>query len=231
VCALAACAAGSSCSQTVQWTSTRAPDFTASGRTVSVFGVYKDGQMSSEAWTALRGRVEPQLGGGQCAIAHGDGLAEDPLFAAVDDYTRKNGPTEDLLTQIAPAAQGDLILVLVQAGRLPDPEAPPSVVNSKGPAGPGPSATSGKAGLNTYAPDKRSDAGSGEVLQLSASLYSVARRTSVALIDLRYSGDSVDEAEREFAAGVGRLLPGVTCKGWDWSAKVDLEQVRKLAEE
>ena len=90
--------------------------------------------------------------------------------------------------------------------------------------------TKGSAGFSAFAPDKRS-AGARDVLQLSASLYSVARRTSVALIDLRYSGDSLDEAEREFAAGVGRLLPGVTCKGWDWSAKVDLEQVRKLAEE
>jgi hypothetical protein len=43
------------------------------------------------------------------------------LASAVDEYARADGPTDDLLAQLAPAAQGDLVLVLTFAGKLPEP--------------------------------------------------------------------------------------------------------------
>jgi hypothetical protein len=225
LCALAA--SGVACTPTVHWEARAASDFTPSGHTVSVFGVYKDGQMSSEAWDSLRPRLEPLLGGGQCPIAR-DALADGPLFAAIDDYARTNGPTEDLLAEVGPAAQGDLILVLVEAGQPPAPEAKVSVVNGSGPAGPGPGATSGKAGLAAYAPSRHP--GGKDVLELSASLFSVAQGRSVALLDMQYSGNSRDEAEREFTERVGQVLPAVACRGWNWSAPVDPDKIRGLVE-
>ncbi len=228
VCLFAFAASIVACSPKVHWDAKSALDFTPSGHTVSVFGVYKDGQMNSEAWDALRARLEPVLGGRRCEIAESDRRAESPLFAAVDDYARTNGPTDELLTQLAPAAEGDLILVFVEAGSLPAPEEKVSVVNSQAP-GPSPAAGKGSAGFAAFAPSKRPGGPDRNVLQLSASLFSVAQGRSVALIDLQYAGESVDEAEREFTAGVGRLIPAATCKGWDWHAKVDPEQIKKLA--
>ncbi len=220
------------CTPTMHWEAKSASDFTPSGHTVSVLGVYKDGQMSAEAWDALRPRLEPLMGGRECEIAAGGRLANGPLFTAVDEYTRTNGPTEDLLAQLAPAAQGDLILVLVEAGSLPPPPAKVSVVNSPAPAGPSATGSTGAAGLNTFAQKKHSgNPADQNVLQLTASLFSVAQRRSVALIDLQYSGDSVAEAESEFTARFGRLLPATTCRGWDWHTNVDPEQIRKLAAE
>jgi hypothetical protein len=229
VCLFALAASVVACNQSVHWDTNFAAGFRPTGHTVSVFGVYKNGQMSPEAWDALRSRLGPLLGGRQCEIAGGDALANEALFAAVDDYTRTNGPTEDLLAQLAPAAQGDLILVLVEAGSLP-PSERVSVVDSQTP-GPSPMASKGTAGLSTYAPKKGSKVGENDVLQLSASLFSVAQGRSVGLIDMQYTGDSVSEAEGEFAARVEQLLPTTTCKGWDWHTGVDPERIRKLAQE
>jgi hypothetical protein len=230
VCVFAFAASVVACTPKVRWDAKSARDFTPSGHTVSVFGVYKDGQMSAEAWDALRARLEPLLGGRQCEIAESDRRARSPLFAAVDDYARTNGPTDELLAQLAPAAEGDLILVLVEAGSLPAPEEKVSVVNTRAPA-PSPTGSKGSAGFAAFAPSKRSGRGDSNVLQLSASLFSVTQGRSVALIDLQYSGESVDEAEREFTAGVGRLIPAAKCKGWDWHAKVDPERIKKLADD
>jgi hypothetical protein len=228
--ALACAVSTTACIPKVRWDTTATADFVPSGHTVSVFGVYKDGQMSSEGWDVLRPRLEPVLGGHECPIAGGGtGGDEGPLLAVIADYARTNGPTEDLLAQLAPAAEGDLILVLVEAGKLPPPDAKVSVVNSSAP-GPSPSGTKGSAGFSAYAPDKRS-AAPHDVLQLSASLFSVAQGKSVALLDMQYSGDSIAEAESAFSARVGRLLPAATCKGWNWSANVDPERIRKLAEQ
>jgi hypothetical protein len=228
--ALACAASATACIPKVRWDTTSAADFVPSGHTVSVFGVYKDGQMSSEGWDVLRPRLEPFLGGRECEIAGGSaGGDEGSLSAAIADYAQTNGPTEDLLAQLAPAAEGDLILVLVEAGKLPPPDAKVSVVNSSAP-GPSATGTKGSAGFSAFAPDKRS-AAARDVLQLSASLFSVAQGKSVALLDMQYSGDSIAEAESTFSARVGRLLPAATCKGWNWRANVDPERIRKLAEQ
>jgi hypothetical protein len=228
ICAFATSA--SACIPKVTWDVKSSVDFVPSGHAVSVFGVYKDGQMSPEAWDSLRPRLEPILGGRECPIAGGDGLAEDrTLFAAIDDYARTNGPTEDLLSQLAPAAQGDLILVLVEAGQLPAAEKV-SVLNSSAP-GPSAAASKGTGGFALYPADKRSNRGQRDLLQLTATLFSVAQGRSVALVDMQYAGDSVGEAEGEFVARLGRLLPAATCKGWDWGTRVDPERIRKLTDE
>jgi hypothetical protein len=114
---------------------------------------------------------------------------------------------------------------------LPPPDEKVSVVNSQAPAGPSPSAAKGGAGFAVFKPDKRSANGPSDVLQLSASLFSVAQRRSVAVIDMQYSGDSIDEARSEFIAALARLLPAVQCKGWDSRSPVDAERIRSLAQQ
>ncbi len=228
-CIVAFAASSVACAPSVSWDVKLAPGFSPSGHTISVFGVYKDGQMSPEAWDALRARLEPLLGGHECEIARGSSpqQSESPLSAVIDDYTRTNGPTDDLLTQLAPAARGDLILVLIEAGKL-SPEEKVSIVDSPSPAGPGAGGGHGGSGLSTFAPKKHGT--ERDVLQLSASLFSVSQARSVALVDMQYSGDSADEAMGEFTDRVRRLLPASKCAGWNWDAKVDPEGIRKLAQ-
>jgi hypothetical protein len=217
-----------------RWPDTRfstsfAPDFSHARHTVSVFGVFKDGQMSSEAWGALRPRLEPVLGASRSEGACSTALAsiDSRLLAAVDDYARENGPTDDLLAQLAPAAQGDLILVLMEAGRLPTPEKV-SVVDSPAPRGPGAAGGHGSGGFAVFGSRRHAEHVNRDVLQLSASLFSVAQGQSVALIELQYSGTSFEEAVKAFAARLAQSLPETTCSGWNRNVKLDEERIRSL---
>lgn len=207
-----------------------APDFQPARHTISILGVYKDGQMSSEAWDAIRPRLEPLLGGRGCEIACGAPLAsvDSRLSTAIEDYARANGPTDELLVQLGPAAQGDLILVLTEAGKLPSPEKKVSVVDSPSPRGPGPTGSGGRGGLSVFGSDHPSGPEDHDLLQLSASLFSVPQGRSVALVDLQYRGTSVEEAASEFSAKLARSLPESSCRGWSWDTKVDAERIRSL---
>jgi hypothetical protein len=132
-----------------QYTTRFIPDYPSSPHaSVSVFGVFKDGRMSTEAWdyvvpllsatdgaaplpsTRLDTEADASVtstggsggsGGGECSAAYQSTLvAKDmTLFNAVDGYTRANGVTEDLLEKFAPSAKGDLVMVITISGHVP----------------------------------------------------------------------------------------------------------------
>ncbi len=70
----------------------------------------------------------------------------------------------------------------------------------------------------------------GNAFEMSASLFSVKEHRSVGLVSMGYSGPSVDDAVSKLAARLGVELPGSSCAGWDWSAKVDGQRIRELVE-
>jgi hypothetical protein len=212
-----------------------APGFTAAHHTVSVLGVYKDGQMSSEAWGNISGRMASWLGTSQCPVGYASAATEHDgaLLAAIDDYARANGPTEELLNQLAPAAKGDLILTVTIAGRPPTPEKV-SVVNDsnsngQGGAGGGGMGAGGGHGGGASGP-KHGPATDTNVLDMVASLFSVSEHRSVAQVSMRYSGETVDDALTRFAQRLAVTLPGATCSGWNWSAQVDPDRIRRSAD-
>ncbi len=234
--ALVLALATASCSSTEANFNTRfAPGFSPARHVVSVFGVYKDGQMSSEAWTSLAPQVSASLGSARCPAGYVDQASSpaNPLWAAVDDYTRSNGPTDDLLAQLAPAAEGDLVLVLTVAGRVPveekthlpdeTPQSPSMPGGSRG----GMSGMGAGAAMR-HAPGK--PAGSKDALDLAALLFSVSEKRSVGQVSLEYTGSHFDEAVTKFTAKLRESLPGAACAGWSWDGKVDVERVRKLGE-
>jgi hypothetical protein len=172
--------------------------------------------MSSEAWDELRPRIEASFGGSRCEAAYREpvGSTNDPLPGAIGDYARTNGPTDDLLVQLAPAAQGDLILVLTVAGQLPVPAKVTVHDAPRRPAGKGRSASDADPNM----------------LQLSASLFSVARGHSVAMVDMKYTGSSARDAVEQFAARLSQSFPATVCRGWNWNVNIDPEPIRKLME-
>jgi hypothetical protein len=240
--ALAACTPGDA-SFTIRF----APDFTAERHVVSVFGVYRDGQMSSEAWGSLAPRISSALGSARCDAAYAEPFiaTNAPLWSAVEDYARANGPTDELLAQVAPAAKGDLILVLTVAGKVPvrttgstvggaNPAAAPSMGGRGGMGrGGGGGGGGGGMGMPGGGPTRESSRGardSGDALDLSASLFSVAAGHSVGLVAMEYSGPSADEAIAQFAARLAQALRGATCVGWNWDAKLDAGHIRQIGE-
>jgi len=196
-----------------------APDFTPARHTVSVLGVYKDGQMSTEAWNAIAPRMAPSLGSLTCEAGYGNtlGKTNGGLASAIDDYARDNGPTDELLTEIAPAAQGDLILVLTVAGKPPVPKKvsvqdAPSARGAQG-VGMGPM----RRGRRGEGQGTREDP---NLFEVSALLFSVAQERSVAVVSMQYSGQNVDDALTNFAAKLHETLPAAKCTGWNWNTSI-----------
>jgi hypothetical protein len=164
---------------------------------------------------------------GYDALASANGTLAD----AIDEYARAEGPTDDLLSQLAPAAKGDLVLVLTFAGKLPQ--------RGKADAGAqrstqAPSASGGRGGGRGMHGAGRSRGASiserpvdTNMLDISASIYSIAQARSVALVAMEYSGASVNDAMTKFSTKLGQSIVGLSCVGWNWDAKIDPDRIRK----
>jgi hypothetical protein len=223
------------CDDTVKFTTKFASDVAPARRTVSILGVYKDGRMSVDGWAALAPHVTTAFGGGDCAVGYDTlATANQNLAAAIDDYAQADGPTDDLLAQLAPAARGDSILVLTFAGTLPQhgiadagarSTAPPSMGSPRGGGRMGGSRGGGRAHGAMPAPEDPN------ALDISASLYSVRDSRSIALLSLEYTGASVEDALTKFATKLAASFPQAVCAGWNWDAKIDPDRIRQSAEE
>jgi hypothetical protein len=202
-----------------------AASFAPGPHTVSVLGVYQDGRMSLGSWDDLAPYLVPALHSGQCAVGY-DALARSggPLAEAIDRFAREDGPTDELLAQLAPAAEGDLVLVLTFAGKLP------TKVRDKGAAqaAAAPSAGGGRrrGGRRGRGAPTAEAAADPNRLDISASLFSVPQRRSVALIQMRYSGASVQDAMTKFTGKLTESVPDLKCVGWNWSVKIDPEALQ-----
>jgi hypothetical protein len=227
------------CSGDTQFTTRTAPEFSQGRHTLSVFGVFKDGRMSSDAWETIGPRLSAPFGSA-CAAAYGTPLftAKPALSSAIDDYARANGVGDELLDQFAPAATGDLILVVTVAGRVGKTEGPGAPETSAISGGAPATSRSGAGGTSGFGrgggghfpsgPRRRVDETS---FEMSASLFSVSLHRSVALVAMQYAGSSVDDAVAKLAAKLGATIPGSTCGGWNWDAPVDDHRIRELVEQ
>jgi hypothetical protein len=230
--ALALVAAAACGSTDASFTSRFASDFAPARHVVSVLGAYKDGQMSAETWNVIGPRISPSFGAASCDAAYAFALASTngAVSSAIDDYARSNGPTDDLLSQLAPAAKGDLILVVTLAGRVrsrsSDAEVAASATGTPAIGGSGRTSGAHSGGIVQPRPERTSSHET-DALEMSASLFSIAQGRSVALVAMQYSGVSADEAVTQFAAKLAQALPGTTCAGWNWGANIDAESIRR----
>lgn len=222
------------CSDEAQFTTRFASDFAHANHAVSVLGVFRDGRMSSDAWDVVGPPLSAPFGK-TCETAYGALIGTTPgLSSAIDDYVRANGPGDDLLEQLAPAATGDLILVFTIAGHIVSRTAPTdSGAVSTG--APGASMSGGKY----RGPHQAGGTGRGmptgtstnAALEVSVSIYSVATHRSVGLIALGYDGVSLTEALSRMANRLGLALPQSRCAGWDWGkGAVNEAKLRELIE-
>jgi hypothetical protein len=206
-----------------------AANFAPGPHTVSVLGVYQDGRMSPATWDDLGPYLVQALRSDHCAVGY-DALATSgaPLAEAIDGFAREDGPTDELLTQLAPAAEGDLVLVLTFAGKLPA-KAPGSGAAhpAVAPSGGGGRRRGGRRGGS--APTQ--EAADPNRLDISASLFSVSQRRSVALIQMRYAGASVQDAMTRFTAKLKDSVPDMKCVGWNWNVNIDPSALRPKTEE
>jgi hypothetical protein len=69
------------------------------------------------------------------------------------------------------------------------------------------------------------------VLDISASLFSVAQGRSVALVGMQYSGASVADAMTRFAKKLAQSVPNMKCANWNWNANIDPSHIRPNTDE
>ncbi len=191
----------------------KAPEF-APARTVSVFGVFHDGRMSEPAWTALSPKISPALGKFECEPGYGNRLrGGDPALVSWIDHTvRENGIDDSVLDKVAAHAEGELVMVLLSYRKIPswrDAGAGRTGTRTAQPMAMGRGMA--RPRMSTYARPEDEN-----VFELSASLYSPKEHKLVAQIDLRYTGDDLDEAMNEFTGKLKGLVPGAKCAGWSW---------------
>ena len=227
--ALAACAEGD-----VQFDVKYAPTFQKGG-TVSVLGVFREGRMSPETWEDIGPRFSAAFGKGLCPVAYDAKLvtSKPEVADAVDEYARANGVTDDLITELAPAASGDTVLVITVAGRPLSPahgdggspggptSAPIASQRGMGRRG---SSTMGGGGMARMAVDRNA-------FEMSASLFSVQEHRSIAMVSMGYSGQSGAEALQKFVAKVRESFPGLSCVGWHLDTPIDEKKIREITRE
>jgi hypothetical protein len=223
-----------------RFTAKLASDFAPAGQAISVLGLYKDGRLLPDGWQTVAPYVSAALGSSSCPVGYEILAASNPPLAdAIDEYARTDGPSDDLVAQLAPAARGDVVLIVAIAGRLPQ-KASAADAGARRPAStmPAPGANVGRGGGRgmrgggrTGGPARNEPPKDANVLEISASLYSVSARRSVALLELEYSGPSVDDAMRRFGQALAQTIPGARCTEWNWEVKLDPDRIRQSIDE
>ncbi len=206
-----------------------APGYSNSGNAISIFGVFKDGRMSPEAWDDLGPRFSAAFHDTSCDIAISSDLRRSnlALFTAVDDAGRQTGITDVLLDRFGPAAVGTSVLVITISGRVPKAkDATHSATRSQMMRG-----GSGGRGRRSPAPHNPGRKSDSEVFEISGSLFSIAQHRSVAQVAMLYKGTSEEEALTKFVAKLGASFPGASCRGWKPDALPTDDTIRRLPTE
>jgi hypothetical protein len=187
---------------------------------LSVFGVFRDGRMSVDAWDQIGPKLSPSLGSASCDVAFGKRLLESNGSAAreVDDEARENGVTDDLLARFGSRAKGEAILLLTMAGEV--------MTARDGGAAPAPVAQSirsqargGRRGRPMSSmPPNRAHGAERSSFEMSASIFDVHLGRRIAVVSMTYSGSSQSEALDKFRHELERTLPHALCVGWDLDA-------------
>jgi hypothetical protein len=206
-----------------------APDFRRDGRTVSVFGVYKDGRMSADAWGDVAPRLAGALGGGSCDAAYSAEIVSNDraLAGAIDDQARSDGVTDEMLDLFGPATDSDAIVVFTVAGQTPKDISPKGNPVGSGPSPGGPPGRTGGHHSQTAA-DPAFGKKTHDAFELGAAIFSTREHRTVGLVTMTYTGKSTDEAFTLFANKLRAELPAMRCGGWKRDVKVDADRVRAV---
>jgi hypothetical protein len=199
-----------------------APDFERQGTSVSILGVFKNGELDADAWEELGPKLSRAFGKSACEVAYEPAfLSSNPRLAGtIDGYTKANGITDDLLEQLGPLAKGDAILTITIVGEVASPADAGSIPAATSPSMPAPRGRGGR-GRRGMSPGKQIGRTESErsKLEIAAWVYSVTMHRPVALVSMAYSGHNAGEAVDKFGHELEKDLRGAVCTGWDWSTK------------
>ena len=180
---------------------------------VSVFGVFKDGRMRTEAWQELSPRFAGVLGNKPCELAFGDRLrAEDEeSYEHFDHEIKDNGITKDTLASFAARAEGKMILAITVLG-----EAQVATGLGNHTRGMEASATAAQRRMRARSllPGDERPVAAG--LDIAVALYSIEAKDNILTLDLHYTGTTLEEAYKRIAMKLEGIIPDARCVGWKW---------------
>jgi hypothetical protein len=199
--------------------------FREAHRTVSVVGIYREGRLSPDYFDQIAPTIEGALGRG-CDQGYGEALksADPTLYEELDQESRQDGVTDDVLARMSPGALGDTLMVIQLYGPIGAPGKRPTKGGASAPlpqtpapysrgagsmSGRGPRAGGGE---EPRAPQSTSD------VQIAATLYSRKDHSFVGEVALTYNGKDVDKALRRFGERLNSEMSGAKCAGWKWPA-------------
>jgi hypothetical protein len=184
--------------------------------TVSMLGVYSAGRMSPEAWREWGPLAATAFGPG-CDPGFSNALQTTGprWFSLIDQTTRDDGVTENLIHQIASAAKGDTIVLIEEEWGEPAPKtiesASPVSQPSKG-RGRGRSGH-GSSGLRKERPKAEDTLYAVEALAFSADKGAL-------VVDISAAGTYKDREKtvKLFVDQLRATFGESSCAGWNWAA-------------
>jgi hypothetical protein len=189
--------------------------------TLSVLGVFRNGRMDSGAWNEWSQTIAAATGDASCSAAFDDRMekAAPALFSELDESTRQDGITDEILDRMAPSARGGAILVIEAFGRGPPKkagteEAQPQQAPASSPAPMG--RRGGRGGRRGATPTSAPRESPREELEISIGVYSVHDHQVTASVQMHADAGSSTDALHELSAKLGETLHGARCAGWTW---------------
>ena len=226
--------------QDVQFDIKYAKDAKLDRVTVSVFGVFQDGRLSIESWEQLGPVISAPFGVKSCETVYTTHMLNSTpkLAAAVDDYAKDNGISDELLAEFVPMARGQLIMALTIVGhsmmsRAGETQSKPAKKSGGGGVGLGMRGMGGgRRGRQMSAPAAETSSDErNQPIYISAEFYSVAQHKPMATVSMKYTGKNGDEALDKFVARLRREFPAAQCNGWTEQVLVDDQRILKLVEQ
>jgi len=235
------------CGGDTQLTVRYAPEYVPSNGSLSVFGVFENGRLSSDAWREVGPILSSGFSQSVCESAWNENFlnANPTLTSAIDEYTRDDGVSDKLLARLAPLAKGGSILTFTVLGRRPASKSEGSA-RAKGSTSSAPlQVGGGMSGMGGGGRGMRGGGGRRQpsmlveqdsetkrgAYEISALLYSIQQRRSIASVSMSYTGPDIDVALKEFSDKLRTAITNVTCAGWDFDAKVDAGKIRELMDQ
>ena len=208
-------------------TAQRTANYAPRGVTLSVLGVFKNGRMDAAAWNEWAPTIAAATGDPTCAAAFDDRMekAAPALFSELDEGTRQDGITDEILDRAAPSALGDAILVMEVFGKAPqvkkreEPEVTPQPAPAPAPQSMGRRAGRGGRGSANPGPAPRQPPR--DELDVSIGVYSIRDRQVMASVQMHTDSGASSDALHELSEKLRETLHGAKCAGWKWQESTD----------
>lgn len=180
--------------------------------------------MDAAAWNDWAPTIADATGDETCTAAFDDRMEKGApaLFNELDERTRQDGITDEILDRVAPSALGNAILILEVFGRPTQMKKADDVEASPQQAPPAAAPLSGRGrGRGRFGGAAESAARSGpppDTLEVSIGVYSIRDQQVIASMQMHPDAGESADALQKLSEKLHETLRGARCAGWTWQS-------------